>query len=468
MPTSEEHAGFMISPTEKPNILYICVDGQRWDTLSHAGRFRGVTPNLDRLAAEGTTFNHAYCTTPLCHPARASFLTGLYPHRHGIMGNLRMTADSPQHWPDDQIPFYLGLRQAGYHTGVIGAWHWGQVAPSSFGVEVYERPQGAWRQRKNTFDATGVPKILDSLPVYGRWHVPEETTETSFFADRAIAFLDEARNKSPFMLHIDISGPHVPYLVPEPYASRFPPNTLSLAPNATASAEPFRVTRWREYFDLTDWHTEDWLIALSFYLAFVNQVDAAVGRILAHLAKLGLEQNTLVIFTSDHGEMACSRRLIDQGPGGYDELLRVPLLVRWPGRVQAGTISEEFVQTLDICPTVLEAAGYEPDTGLDGISLFETLAGKRLRTSIYCQYYISHWGVLPLRIVRTKAAKLVYSTGDPGELYDLTVDPQEISNVIDDPHKAEVKKQLAAEMLSWMEHTGDPLYKGAKRICSKW
>lgn len=448
------------------NIVFICADGQRWDSLSMAGRFPKVTPNLERLASQGAYFPNAYSTTAMCHPARASMLTGRYAHRHGITANSNLHWAKEKSWPESERPFPALLSDAGYRTGHIGLPHWGKVPPPLFKFDVHHPPQGrAGHHGPQSYAGSDAPVVHNRHPLYATWHVKPEQTDTFSVADQAIEFIRESsQSDRPFMIHADFSGPHYPYIVPEEFASLVDPDDLEQWANFTVREEPERIKLWRRWFGVEGVSWEHWAKALQYNLGCVAMIDHQVGRLLDTLDELGLAENTLVIYTSDHGEMVGERGLLDKGPGGYDALYRVPLVVRWPRRIRPGTNCDSLVQNLDVYPTVLEAADIPVESEIDGFSLLSTLDGNEHRDSIFSQYHAAGWGETPLRIVRTKQWKLVYSGGDLGECYNMAEDPDEIHNLMGTDTGEEALPELRAKMLEWMERTEDPMLGGARRV----
>jgi arylsulfatase A-like enzyme len=266
------------------------------------------------------------------------------------------------------------------------------------------------------------------------------------------------------MLHLDFTGPHYPYIVPEPFASAVRVEDLPPWPNLAVRDEPERVTLWRRWFGVEDLGWDTWAKALQYNLGYIAQIDYEVGRVLNSLDTLGMADNTLVIYMSDHGEMVGERGLLDKGPGSYDALYRVPLIMRLPGLIKAGTVCDSLVQSVDIFPTLMEMANITVEQELDGWSILSTLSGNEPRESVFCQYHAAGWGETPLRIIRTREWKYGYSAGDKGELYNLIDDPAETRNLIGAPHVNDVTKQLQIELLQWMEKSKDPMFAGARII----
>lgn len=456
----------MPNRSSSPNILLICADGQRWDSLGIAGRFPNVTPNINALAEQGAYFTNAFSTTAQCHPARASILTGRYAHRHGITANSNLPWAKEKKWPASERPFTALLSEAGYRTGHLGLPHWGPVPPPLFKFDVHKPPKGRFSHYgPESYSGSPAPLVHKRHPLYATWHVDPEQTETHYLTDQAIEFLRESSvQERPFMLHVDYSGPHYPYIVPEPFASLVDPGDLEPWPNLNHRDEPERIKLWRRWFGVEGVGWEHWSRALQYNLGAIAEIDHGVGRMLAALDELGLADNTVVVYMADHGEMVGERGLLDKGPGAYDALYRVPLVIRFPGRIAAGTRCDALVQNFDLYPTILELAGLEITSTIDSRSLLGTLAGENVRDSVYCEYHATGWSDTPLRILRTQEWKFVYSGGDLGELYNMAEDPHEMQNLIHTDRGKQVLPELRRRMLAWMEQTEDPMLAGAKRL----
>lgn len=415
--------GGRVQPAELPNILLITTDQQRTDTLGCYGAGWMRTPNLDQLAEEGVLFERAYSVSPLCTPSRVSLFTGQYPSRHGAW-NVGCNAR------DDGAFVSHSLGAAGYRTHHIGKAHWqANLAPADRSVEaihdntrfpdwrgpyfgfesveisighngynliaghhaewVRKRSQGrtqfAWSSRGNR--AFGAGAIDWGMPV--DWHASVWT------ADRAIAFLESHNRSRPFFLHLGFQDPHHPHAVPEDFPDRVDPFSVPM-PNFEegeldrfpghylASREgrlesyplrgQFPMAGQGEGFDYRGIPDRDVREARAYYYTLCQLIDREVGRVLFKLDESGLADNTLVLFTSDHGELLGDHGLWMKGCFPYDEVLRVPLVARWPAGLPSGLLVDAPMSLVDIVPTMLAGAGLD-SSGRDGVNWMPFLQG---------------------------------------------------------------------------------------------
>jgi arylsulfatase A-like enzyme len=429
-----------------PNILYIMSDDHAAHAISAYGSKVNQTPHIDRLARQGMRFSNCFCTNSICTPSRASILTGKYSHVNGVPVFNHLDGSQPT------LPRYL--RAAGYHTGMIGKWHLG-----------------------------GTPTGFDSwtiLPGQGVYHDPVFITPagrkrhagycTDVITDLALDFLEHRPADRPFFLMCHHKAPHRPWQpdakhrrqwenveVPEPptfnddYATRSDAAreaTMRVDRDLTAADLKEKPPEGLAGRALKKWKYQRYL---RDYLACVASVDDGVGRLLDYLDKKGLSENTVVIYTSDQGFFLGEHDWFDKR-FMYEESLRMPLLVRWPAKVRAGTVNEQMILNVDFAPTLLEAAGLPVPADVQGRSFLPLLRGQRpadWRTSMYYRYYHypMHHRVQPHYGVRTRRYKLIYFNKiDQWELFDLRQDPHELRNLYADPAHAETVRALKAEL----------------------
>lgn len=475
---------------DRPNILLLLTDQQRRDSLGCYGNPICRTPHLDRLAAEGVRFEQAYTNTAICTAVRATLLTGLEPHQHGMLANFERNVGYPWELPAGLTPFSAYLRQQGYRCGVVGKWHLGLTrGPECYGFEgthfpgwdgpvthpayeayLEERGLPRWSVRD---EIRGVfPNGKPSLPMGGIYEGPVEGTYSYFLAELTIQRLrqyaaDREAHGRPFFLRTDFFGPHLPYYLPQKYADLYDP---ALVPPLPSMAETFegkpRVHDWyhRHWaFDTYSWET--WQKVVAMYWGYVTLIDEQIGRILAAMEELGLRENTVVFFSSDHGGFVGGHRLADKGPMMYDDIYRIPLLARWPGQAAAGSVCDAgvcdaMVTLMDLMPTFLDIAGAPIPSHVAGRSLLPLLRGQTppdWPQEVYLQFHGHHFPY-PQRGIRTRTHKLVVNPPDVNELYDLAADPHELRNVYDDPRYAEVRHDLLGRLYRHLVASGDNFY----------
>ena len=469
--------------TERPNILLLMSDQQRWDTLGCYGCRAIPTPALDGLAADGVVFERCYVNVPMCTPSRACMLTGRLPAGHGVY-RIHDTL------PADQVLLPAHLAGLGYQTALVGKLH-----TSGRGVERVERhPHDGFERYEWSIDPQvhldspfnahvawlreRHPEFLRRLLDGPQDHHPAAAHFSTWAAERAIAFLNERDADRPFFLNVSLFDPHGPYF-------DYPPEAGELVDRSrmprirpfTAAHEPVPggVARERELFHAGQGRSRvpaqrDIEAIRHGYLASIAFLDRQVGRIFAELERLDLMRDTLVLFVSDHGDMIGDLELIAKGAFFYDPCTRVPLILRLPGAERAGTRVRELVQPHDLAATLLRAAGMpaaevaplmpqsqdlaalarvdgeRPQARDHAIALYRNSGmGYRASEMGPAQYWdppiyasMFHDGRYKLTLYQDPAA-----LSDPeGELYDMEQDPEETSNLWSDPRHAARRDHL--------------------------
>jgi arylsulfatase len=462
--------------SSRPNILWYCTDQQRFDTIRALGNPHVETPVLDQLVGEGAAFTTAYCQSPICTPSRSSFMTGLYPAR---VHNTRNGNDT---FPADAPPLISKLlADAGYDCGMIGKFHL-----QSSGKRTEPRLDDGYRYWKFSH----APR--DDWPEghdYAEWvrerggdldamrespeRVPAEFHQTTWGTERAIEFLNEER-EGPWMLTINVYDPHPPFVPPKEYADRFNPDEMPgpiFRESDLAQQAKLREIDFQNEIRSPEEHEAKTKQAL--YYAMIALIDDQFGRLLAHLDATGQRDNTLVIFTSDHGETLGDHGLIYKGCRFYEGLIRVPLIFRWPAAVKAGLRSDALVELLDMSATMLDAAGVAMPDYFQGRSLMPILRGEapadHFRESVRCEYFDSldasftgGYGAFATMYRRGRYKLSVYHGKKLGELYDLETDPEEFENLWDSPDHQALKNELILE--SFDDHVLKTTDVGSKRI----
>ncbi|PSL06842.1 choline-sulfatase [Haloactinopolyspora alba] len=459
----------------QPNILLICTDQQRFDAVGAYGNPDVATPNLDRLAEQGVVFDNCYVQSPVCGPSRASLMTGRYVPSHGLHAN------GVDLEPHEEL-FSRGLADAGYDCGLagkfhLGACHAGRSEPRlDDGFRIFRwahdpypgSPENAYHQwLEARFPDLYASVMRGGAGEYTWDTVPTEAHYSHWIGTETIDFLRSSRDESkPFFFVANFFDPHHGFGAPREYVDRYDPDALSSPVTrdgeldgkppifADASKESY-AGRARGYTDYSD---DELMRTRAAYYAMVSLVDDEVGRILAALDEAGLADDTIVVFTSDHGEMLGDHQLMLKGPFMYECAVRVPLIVRWPGTAEPGTRRSELVQWIDLAPTFLQAAGVDVPTRVQGTSLAGLIAGTDddWRDWALCHYRDSGNPYDPpvhVTMLRHDHWKLVVHHGPPstarertGELYDLAADPAELTNLWHDDSHRSVRTDLQ-EML---------------------
>jgi arylsulfatase A-like enzyme len=462
-----------------PNILIVMTDHQRADTaLPEHG---AITPNLDRFAQEGITFTEAFCPSPHCCPSRATFFTGLYPSRHGVWNNVcndqalsRGLKPGVRLWSEE-------LAGAGYRLHFSGKWQVSvEESPADRGwiehfVSAARGTHHGWRweqyrrlaqaESRNGHEARGAGEIL--RPGYGTYRLfgsgEVETTgalqhdETA--VAEALAALRLSAGGQPWCLFVGLIGPHDPYIVPQQYLDLYDPASVPLPPsyadNMTDRPMVYRRMREMRFGQLGEREVRE---GIRHFWAYCSYLDELFGRLLAGLDATGQRENTLVLYTSDHGDYCGEHGLFAKGIPCFQGAYHIPALVRWPARIiDPGRRVPAFVSLADFGPTFLEAAGRAVDRTLSGDSLLPFLDGRRparWRDEMHTQcngvelYYTQ-------RSVTTADYKYVFNGFDRDELYDWRSDPHEMYNVADDPAYEAVKREMCGRMWRFAHREGD-------------
>ncbi|WP_350274989.1 sulfatase-like hydrolase/transferase [Kribbella sp. HUAS MG21] len=473
----------MTIPSEpaRPNILLICTDQQRYDAVRAYGNDHVQTPNLDRLARDGVLFENCYVQNPVCAPSRATLMTSRYPHAHGLWAN-------GVQLPDQEQFFTKALADDGYDCGLVGKLHLsackdGRLEPRhDDGFRVFRWAHdpypGSSENQYHRWLRAKYPELYDqALEGGGFDNLPTEAHYSRWVGNETVDFLRSARDRTkPFCFIANFFDPHHGFGAPKEYLDRYVADDLprpvtrdgELAgkpPILTEASKESYAGHARGYTTYTEDELQQTKAA---YYAMVSLVDDEVGRILDALEAEGLAGNTIVVFTSDHGEMLGDHQLMLKGPMMYECAVRVPLIVRWPGQLPAGERRSELVQWIDLAPTFLDAAGVPPLPHGQGTSLLPLARGDEdavPRGWALCEYRNSGHPYDPAvhtTMLRADRWKLVVYHGAPatdrertGELYDLVADPDELDNLWDAPGHREVRFALQEQLLDVLVATED-------------
>jgi N-acetylglucosamine-6-sulfatase len=453
-------AGSLTAAAAKPrNIVFILSDDHRFDAMGFMGHPFLETPHLDSLARNGAHVPNAFVTTALCSPSRATILTGLYAHRHGVVDN-----NNPVR--TDLVFFPQLLQKAGYRTGFFGKWHMGgeTAAPQrGFDRWVSFRGQGEyWPDRRGTPAETKAGKQSIQLNVDGR-EVPQKGYITDELTDYALAWMREQPKDQPFFLYLSHKAVHSQFVPADRHAGRYKDKKL-LMPVSRLKHEgaPMWVQNQRNSWHGIDYPYHSTLDVEHYYQRYCETllaVDDSVGRVLAELKARGQLEDTLVVYMGDNGFGFGEHGLIDKRTA-YEWSMRVPLIVQCPAVIPAGKPITQVVANLDIAPTLLEAAGVPVPAGLDGRSFWPLAQGKTIpwrEEFLYEYFWERNFPQTPtLHALRTDRYKYVHVQGlwDIDELYDLQVDPGETRNLIASPEHAPIARRLNQRLFAVLEETG--------------
>ncbi len=445
---------------KRPNMVVILVDDMRWDEYGAAGHNFLKTPNIDRMAKEGASFVNAFATTPLCSPSRASFLTGQYPHTNGIIDN---TARNKQSHELNTFP--KQLHSKGYATAFIGKWHMGNDDSKRPGFDY-------WVSLKGQGEA-----IDPALNINGKQQTVKGYV-TDVLIDHSLRFIDEAGSQ-PFLLYLAHKALHPntmqrddgsvvnigegDFIPAERHSGMYGSAVFNRRPNYNfPPLDKPALMRKIEGVPPLSPETSTKEKTIRDRSEMLMAVDEGLGTILKALEDKGVLNNTIVVFTSDHGYWYGEHCLDLERRLAYEEAIRIPMLVRYPPLIQAGTKPEEMVLSIDLASSLLEMAGETPGAHLQGKSWAPIFKGKAAgwRRSFLVEYYsdtvfprISKMGYKAVRDNRYKYIHYVDLDG-ANELYDLANDPYELHNLIDNPDYTRTLKKMKKELNRLLQQTG--------------
>ncbi len=451
---------------DKPNILFIYSDQHRYDCVASNGHPFVQTPTMDRLGAEGARFTHAFTPIPMCVPARCSMLTGQWPARHGVIFNYDGETFRPLR---DEQPYMPALVQmAGYHTVHVGRWHVDpKRTPLEFGFHDYV-PGWRYTQWRR---ARGIPPTPSDQSWRGQVDpfITPEQSSLAWHADQVIGWLEQFTEEGdPFFLRWHMAEPHLANRPPEPYNSMYDPASIPPWPSFgdTMEGKPFMHRQMLRNWGLEDKNWDFWAPIVGRYLGEISLLDAQIGRVLDALDRLGLAENTMVIYTADHGDMCGGHGMVDKHCVMYDDIVRVPMAVRWPAGIPAGRVVDDFVSNaVDLPATLVRLAGAEVPETFQGVDILPACRGEGTtgRPDILSCYSGNQFGSYTQQMVRDRRWKYVWNATATDELYDLDTDPAELTNRAADPACADELKRLRARLAEWMEDTKDSLWNGTAR-----
>ena len=441
-----------------PNILWICTDQQRYDTIAALNNPQAHSPNIDKLVESGVAFERAFCQSPICTPSRASFLTGMYP------STVHACFNGNDRWAEAAPLVTALLADAGYDCALSGKLHLAGVygraepRPKHDGYRLFHwshDPEDQWEAGHAYADWLAA-RGHDLGEMRKRpQDIPPELHQTTWCSDRAIDFIEADHQGKPWLMSVNIFDPHEPFDPPQPYLDRFDADSLSgplfresdLAAQAKLAQIDFQTPPRRPQ----DFNAKRIQAA---YYAMIELIDDNVGRMLDALERTGQREETIVIFMSDHGEMLGDHGLLLKGCRFYEGLVRVPLIISWPGKFQGGLRRDALVELTDIAPTLLELAGLPLPDRMQGRSLAPLLSDPQAedqhREFVRCEYYDAINAQYNERFTGSYATMLrderyklvVYHGHRLGELFDLEKDPHEFVNLWDDPALLATKMRL--------------------------
>ena len=490
---------------KKPNILLITSDQQHHDTI---GKFNSKiqTPSLDRLCNEGMNFTRAYCPSPVCTPSRASIITGQYPSSHGawtIGVKLEETVETigellykngystgligKAHFQpltsvpgQESIEGQPTLRDLEFWKNFKGPWYGFEhieLARNHADESHVGQHYAIWMEQNGLSDwkeyfqpvpgetSKYAPPIAREYDYWARpdrvWQLDEKHHYTNWTAERSIEFLDQQKDDKPFFLWTSFQDPHPPYVLSDPWASMYNPSDMS--PGTLKEGEhdlnpPHFGKTQTTNPDFENWHSpfnahgcmshlypmEELKKDMAIYYGMISFMDKNIGKIINKLDQIGELDNTIIIFTTDHGHFIGQHGLIAKGPFHYEDMLRLPFIVRWPGKVPQNSSSSSLLSLVDLAPTFLKVAGIDIPTQMQGVDQTDVFYGNEesIRSHIFVEN--RHNPKMPhLKTYINENYKIsIYREANYGELFDLKNDPNEYNNLWDNTNAQTLKKEL--------------------------
>ena len=474
---------------EKPNILWLCTDQQRFDTLGCYGNRYVNTPNIDSLAEDGALFENAFSQSPVCSPSRGSFLSGRYP----ITCRMRQNgADIP----DSELLVTKIFHDAGYYCGLAGKLHLRACNPVSGCTDMESRISDGYDEFHWSHDTskswglhneyykwladvhgTTYHTINTSESEYVQYGMPIEQHQSYWCAQKAIDFINERkRSQQPWLFSVNFYDPHHPFDPPRELLDRYTAMLDDIPLPAYFDGEERTKTIWQiqdhggaynhtSGYPFDKMNDIDHRMVRAAYWAMCDMLDIQVGRIIEALRENDELEDTIILFHSDHGEMLGDHGIYLKGPFFYDCAIKVPLIISWPGHIKNQRISQ-LVELMDIPETLLDLCGLDRYVGMQGQSLKPVLNGEQknnLHRDVYCEYLNAmacHKSPKAFAsMIRSEQWKLVvsHSGNGEGELYDLINDPTESMNLFNDQGHAEIKAAMTSRLLDRWSHMVDPV-----------
>lgn len=434
---------------QRPNILLVLPDQMRASAMGCDGNPQVQTPNIDALAAEGVRFRNTYANVPVCCPARSILLTGTYPHVNGMVANdLRLR--------EDRVTIAEILRDAGYRTGFVGKWHLDGGPRDPGFVPPGPRRQGfefwaAYECHHRHFQ----PTYFRDTPTV----ITKQKFEPEASCDFAVEFLRTQPKEQPFFLTVQMGPPHDPYGAPEEYMQRYIPERIKPPENWRPDSEVRPQQNRPAGKAFSPYVQTGGLEEIAAYYAAITAIDDQVGRLLRTLSDLGMEENTIVMFISDHGDMLGSHGLRRKRKP-HDESARVPGILRWPAAIPKSQTPNTLFSHIDVAPTLLGLAGIEVPANMQGADLSRVALGETDQgpDAVLLQIFVPFnpdQVSKPWRGIVTKQYTYARFENEPWVLFDRKADPAELHNLVGDAKAAKIQSMLDQRLAELMKEKGD-------------
>ncbi|MBT3272975.1 MAG: sulfatase-like hydrolase/transferase, partial [Spirochaetales bacterium] len=458
----------------QPNVLFLMSDQHSRAVARCYGHEIVQTPNLDKLASGGLLYENAFCASPLCGPSRVAWITGTHPHTNGVVTHNNVRHRSGKSYRtsiDPATPSLVDcLRQGGYQTMGAGFMHADQHVEgndhfNALGFESYGITAGSYSKAvgEKVSRRYNSAHIISEMWEHSYRNVEGEPFPydegkmfDSLVVDDCLKFLTDRDPESPFFLYAGFRAPHPPWCAPPRFHDLYDPDNIGELPNynVTFKDKPRRVIERVNYYEL--WNLSEEMIrrSIAAYFGFVTYTDYCVGRLIEAVEDAGLSEDTLIVYTADHGEMLYKNGICEKHTF-FEDAVGIPLIISQPGVVPAGGRSDALISNIDLLPTIMAMTGIEPPCSVEGKDIRPTFEGESIQDHIYSEYYHS---LDPCRMVRDERYKYIHTEEDICELYDLRNDPLEQINLAWFPQYASRIRAMEKQVMEGWEMPEVPVW----------
>ncbi|MGL1894479.1 MAG: sulfatase-like hydrolase/transferase [Spirochaetaceae bacterium] len=482
---------------KKKNVIFIICDELRADSLGFMGNKQVKTPNLDKLASDSLIIEKAYCSSPMCCPSRASLATGRHPLTHGVL-------DNGLHMMEDEVSLYGILRDSGYNTVNIGKWHINSKHDTNFGMNTNITQIKCEDQKINPFGITDselrkkttYKKMHGdiSLAIHGQRPIKAEESLDSLYTDEFIKEIEKAKQSvEPSFLRLSLLDPHSPYMPCKPYSEMYNYKDIELPVsfNSNLETKPLMHKLFHKIRGFDHLVEDDYKKCKASYYGLISHVDYRIGKVIDSLKELDMYDNSLIIFTSDHGSMMGEHGYIEKWGYMYEEVSKIPFIIKFPKEEELEGRSDTFMENIDIMPTILDYLGVDIPENIHGKSLIPYIKNRNEehRTEVHGLSYIGGFQDEPALMIRDDIWKLTIYPGQEslenglnndhylrysdffdgkiigGELYNLNSDPFELNNLFCDENYKSIKNKYVKKIDEWKKSLGPIVdYKGMEPL----
>jgi len=451
----------------KKNLLFLMVDQMHGQVLDKGNPC--ITPNLDRLSKSGVKFNRAHTANPVCSPARASIMTGLLPHNHGVTTVTHTVDEDQSNLRTDKEHWAQRLKEDGYKTAYFGKWHVERSRKlEDFGWDDYSFIDGLSDEyiNANKIHKESIieelphlyidnPPGYDNTPFYGISDIDTDKRVLGLVSNGAKEYLNQADTDKPWACFVSVIEPHDPFISTKKYYDMYENIELRLPKsfNDELLDKPNIYRRGQKVFE--NMTKQDHIECIRNYYAMVTEIDHEYGKIIDLLEEKGELENTIIIFTSDHGEALASHGIYAKNLAAFEEIYRIPMIISGPG-IKENKESDDLVSSMDLCPTILDLFDQKEISNIDSNSFKDILCTEEVNTiqKSFAEYDGTRLQ-LKQRVLWYKNLKYIFNGFDYDELYDLDSDPNEMKNLIDSDHHKNERQMMIKLYWEELKKNGD-------------